>query len=267
MFIFIDDMEPEKDAGKKSKPKAPRLRTADKTKPPYLINKFPPKFINRFGEEIVYLMATKNTMSIEGEEWEEIFARCVGAKWTPSNIGLQDVQLGNCCWSAKTVKGNKNLTKQKEVRLISGRNSTVYSYEGVQSLDSDPEETGRQALAIWNGRVGDIRNKFVNARTVVLVKGKDYSEYLLFEIDTILYQPENYYFKWHETKKGKTLWGFEKGTDFHKFTWQPSGSQFTIIEKIPKERYHLRVRKPEKVNKEGILKQVNYDSSWVEKLD
>lgn len=245
-------------------PQVPRLRTADRTNPPYHINRFPAQFLERFGAEMVYLMATKNTMGIEGDEWEEIFAHCIGADWTPSNVGLMDVQLGNCCWSAKTVKGNKRLAEQKEVRLISGRNSTDYSYGEAQVSGSNPEETGRYALEIWNHRVADVRSKFVSARTVVLVKGEDYTEYLLFETDTVLYDPKNYYFSWHESIKGSTLWGYDKITNKHKFTWQPSGSQFTIIEPIPQERLHIKIRKPERLNKEELLKTLKYDKTWVQ---
>ena len=56
--------------------------------------------------------------------------------------------------------------------------------------------------------------------------------------------------------------GDEKSSGKHKFTWQPSGSQFTIIEDIPEKRLHISVKKPEKVAKEKILEAVNFDSSW-----
>lgn len=42
-------------------------------------------------QNIVYMMATKQSMSLEGNEWEQIFAECVGAEWKPSNVGLDDV--------------------------------------------------------------------------------------------------------------------------------------------------------------------------------
>ena len=58
------------------------------------------------------------------------------------------------------------------------------------------------------------------------------------------------------------LEGYEKATDRHKFTWQPSGSQFTIIEDIPEKRLHISIKKPEKVDRETILKAVNFDDSW-----
>lgn len=50
----------------------PRLRTVNKAVPPYALNRFPMTFIERFAEDIVYMLATKSAMSLEGNEWEQI---------------------------------------------------------------------------------------------------------------------------------------------------------------------------------------------------
>lgn len=237
----------------------PKLRTVNKATAPFTLNKFPAKFIETLAKEVVYMIATKSAMSLEGNEWEQIFAKCIGAEWKPSNVGLDDVVLDNCCWGAKTVFGTSNLEKQDRVRLISGRNSPTYSY-GIDKLTSeDPNEIGKLVLDIWNERVSAVRQIYKFVRTVVLVKSKDYKDYLVFEFDTIRYDPELYYFKWN---KRMNLEGYEKATDKHKFTWQPSGSQFTIIEDIPEKRLHISIKQPEQVDRETILKAVNFDSSW-----
>lgn len=114
-------------------------------------------------------------------------------------------------------------------------------------------------LDIWNERVSAVRQIFKFVRTVVLVKAKDFSEYLIFELDTVRYDHELYYFKWN---KNNNLEGYDKATDMHKFTWQPSGSQFTIIEEIPAEKLHIKVKKPALIDKETLLKTVKFDSSW-----
>ena len=114
-------------------------------------------------------------------------------------------------------------------------------------------------LQIWNERVSSVRQVFKFVRTVVLVKSKDYKDYLVFEFDTIRYDPELYIFKWN--KRGN-LEGFEKESGQHKFTWQPGGSQFTIIEKIPQERLHISIRQPDQIDKATILKAVGFDKSW-----
>ena len=244
----------------------PKLRTVNKAVPPYAINKFPSAFVERFAEEIVYMLATKDTMSLEGNEWEQIFANCIKAEWKPSNVGLDDIVLDNCCWSAKTVKasGNGKIGKQKTVRLISGRNSPIYSYGIDRITEAEPNSIGKMILDIWNERVSGIRQYFKFARTVVLVKGLDYSEYLIFEVETIRYDSDQYVFEWNS--RGN-LEGYSKEERNHKFTWQPHGSQFTIIEEIPQERYHLKIRKPEKLDKASILKALAFDKSWVTVLD
>lgn len=238
----------------------PKLRTVNKATAPFALNKFPTKFIETLAKEIVYMRATKSAMSLEGNEWEQIFAKCIGAEWKPSNVGLDDVVLDNCCWGAKTVFGqSKDLEKQKTVRLISGRNSPTYSY-GIDKITSEnPNEIGKLVLDIWNERVSAVRQIFKFVRTVVLVKSKDYGNYLVFEFDTVRYDPELYYFEWNSRMN---LEGYEKTTKKHKFTWPPSGSQFTIIEDIPQKRLHISVKKPDRVDRETILKAVNFDDSW-----
>lgn len=216
----------------------PKLRTVNKAAAPFALNKFPKQFLDILAKEIVYKLATKTSMSLEGNEWEQIFANCIGAEWKPSNVGLDDVVLDNCCWGAKTVFGTSDLENQKTVRLISGRNSPTYSY-GIDKLTSeDPNEIGKLVLDIWNERVSAVRQIFKFVRTVVL---------------------KLYYFKWN---KRMNLEGYEKSTNKHKFTWQPSGSQFTIIEDIPEKRLHISVKKPELVDKETILKAISFDNSW-----
>jgi len=242
----------------------PRLRTVNKAVPPYPLNQFPSAFIERFAEEIVYMLATKSAMSLEGNEWEQVFANCIGAKWLPSNVGLDDVVLDNCCWSAKTVKSSSNISTQEHVRLISGRNSPTYSFGVDRITEADPNEIGSMVLDIWNERVSGIRQYFKFARTVVLVKGPEYDEYLVFETETIRYESEKYYFVWNN--RGN-LEGYSKIGHIHKFTWQPHGSQFTIIEEIPKNRLHLRLRKPEKLDKASVLKALSFDKHWIMKVE
>jgi hypothetical protein len=167
--------------------KSPRLRTVDKVKPPYPLNKFPNDFGYKLGEELIFHLAVKSTPSLEGEEWEEIFAKCIGATWKPSNVGLDDVVMNSCAWGAKTVKSN-NPSTQSVVRLISGRNSPVYSFEEKQTTDVDPNYLGKLILEIWNERGSAIREKYKHVRTVVLLKSDSLEEVVVFEFETIRYE-------------------------------------------------------------------------------
>lgn len=241
--------------------KSPRLRTVEKINPPYLLNQFPGNFGYLLGREIVYLLATKDTPRLEGSDWEQIFANCIGAEWKPSNVGLDDVILGNCAWGAKTVK-NANPFSAKIVRLISGRNSPFYSFE-EQSFDVHPQITGDEVLKIWNARVEAIRSKFQNLRTVVLIKSDDLTKIVVFETNTVYYPIERYF--WERNNHGN-LQGYDSSTKSHKFTWQPHGSQFTIKENVPQEALLLEIRKPEKIDKDTILEKINFNSDWIKIL-
>lgn len=239
--------------------KSPRLRTVDKSLPPFTLNNFPSGFAATLGKEIVYLLATKGKGVLEGDEWESIFATCIGAEWKPSNVGLDDVVLGNTCWGAKTVKATKPSTA-KRIRLISGRNSTVYSYGGKIDGTQDPNEIGAMVLEIWNERVSSVRERFKNVRTVVLIKSEDLSEVSVFEFDTIRYDQELFAWEWNENGNLK---GIEKSTKEHRFTWQPHGSQFTIIEEVPDNAIVINVKQPPSLNKNDVLKSLGFDNSWV----
>ena len=65
----------------------PRLRTVNKATAPFDVNKFPVSLVHTLAQNVVYMMATKQSMSLEGNEWEQIFAECVGADWKPSGVG------------------------------------------------------------------------------------------------------------------------------------------------------------------------------------
>lgn len=239
--------------------KKPKLRTVDKSMPPFYLNHFPSSFPYTLGKELVYLLASKGKPILEGPEWEAIFAICIGAEWKPSNVGLDDVILGNTAWGAKTVKSSKP-SNQKKVRLISGRNSPVYSFGNVIDTNADPNEVGISILDIWNERVSAVREKFQNLRTVVLIKSNSLTEVVVFEFDTIRYDPELFVWEWN---RNGNLRGLEKSTNEHRFTWQPHGSQFTIIEEVPTDSLLIRIKEPEVLNKEDILNALGFDKSWV----
>ncbi len=239
--------------------KGPKLRTAYKIAPPYPLGKFPTDFINAIGRQIIYLLFTKSMPTLEGNEWEQIFAKAIGAEWKPSNIGLDDVVLANCAWGAKTVKSANPLT-QKVVRLISGRNSPGYSYGTVVDISKRPPEViGEEVLNIWNTRVEQQRAKYPHVRTVVLIKSSDLLTLTIFEMETVRYDPALYSWKWN--KRGN-LEGHKNGK--HYFTWQPHGSQFTIVEEVPDTKISFTLRSPGKLDERTALKAIGFDNSWIE---
>ncbi|MFN4911258.1 MAG: hypothetical protein ACK5G8_08480, partial [Flavobacteriales bacterium] len=183
------------------------------------------------------------------------------ADWKPSNVWLDDVILGNTALGAKTVKAStKDFNNLKHVRLISGRNSPVYSFGNTIDTSADPNIIGEQVLEIWNERVSAVREKFKHLRTVVLVKSDDLSQVAVFEFDTIRYDAELYDFIWN---KNGNLEGYLKGTKVKRFTWQPHGSQFTITEDVPEKTLILKIKQPKNLDKKKVLKAIGFDKSWV----
>lgn len=239
--------------------KSPKLRTVNKSVSAFSLNEFPKDFPFLLGKELIYLLASKGKPELEGSEWESIFATCIGADWKPSNVGLDDVVMGNTAWGAKTVKATKPSTL-KRVRLISGRNSPNYSFGERSDQKADPTLIGKLVLEIWNERVSAIREKHKHLRTVVLVKSNDLSEVVVFEFDTIRYDYELYNWEWN---KNNNLVGTHKKTGEHCFTWQPHGSQFTIVEDLPEKCLVIKIKQPKTLDKDQILKALGFDKSWV----
>jgi hypothetical protein len=207
----------------------PKLRTVEKSIPPFHLNKFPTDFPYKSGREIVYLLASKGKPILEGSEWEEIFATCIGAMWKPSNVGLDDVTLGNTAWGAKTVKAN-NPSTQKRARLISGRNSPVYSFGDIIDTNANPYKLGGSVLDIWNERVSAVREKFQNLRTVVLVKSNDLTEVVVFEFETVRYDPELYFWQWNKQHNKSLL---------------------------------IHIKPPGILDKDAVLASMGFNESWI----
>ena len=120
----------------------------------------------------------------------------------------------------------------------------------------DPDELGEKVLAIWNERVAAIRARFRHARTIVLVKSPDLLEASVFEFETILHPADAYVWRWN---KNDNLEGFSRADEEHRFTWQPHGSQFTVIENPPDARLTIRLRRPPQLDRETVLRAIEDD--------
>jgi len=237
---------------------SPKLKTINKSVPPYPLNKFPKDFPYKIGEQLIYILATRGEVDIEGKEWESIFGKAIGADWTPSVVGLDDIRMGNTAWGAKSILNKKPSTVTK-IRLISGRNDLINSYSYNVQPGLFPEEHGEKVLNIYNARVSAIREKFQHLRTIILIRSKSLLECVIYEVDTIRYDPELFYWQWN----GKNLYGYYKADNAQKFTWQSGGQQFTIFESVPKERLVINLRKPEVVSKDFVLDKVGFNQDWI----
>lgn len=212
-------------------------------------------------KDIIFSLHARGSVEFEGADWERTFAKAIGAQWKPSNVGLDDIVLGNCCWGAKTIKAQKPFS-QHAVRLISGRNSLDYSYGDADVRKLEPNEVGEKVLSIWNERVSAVRRIHAHVRTVVLLKGPRLLSGAIFELNTERVEPELIHWAWN---KNKNLEGHGQDGS-HRFTWQPHGAQFTIIEKVPSSRAKFSVTAPPDLDDEGrmaLLQRIGYDDSWI----
>lgn len=238
----------------------PRLRNAARHKPLYPLNEFPDNFALNLGKELIYILATRDNPDVSGDDWEQIFARCIGVEWKKSNVGLEDVVCGQTAWSAKTIKNAHPFTHE-HVRLITGRNSVDYSFDVANVHDEDPNKIGTMVLEIWNARHEKETELFSDLRTAVLIRDGKMQNFSVAEIASRPFDPKQYKWDWNE---GKNLEGYEIATDRHWFTWQTHGAQFTVLPRMPDKRLKIRLKQPPAIGHDFVLDTIHFDPSWIE---
>ena len=238
-----------------------RLRDSGKLKLQelYSINQFPEEIIKKIGRQIVYLKCV-GRKDISGDDWGDIFADAVGGTHLKSTVGIADVIYDKMAWSMKTIKNSIPHTTRSKPRLIMGRNSTDYSV-GIPDPHKDVQATGNAVLQIWNKRVDIAYQDYTSVRTGVLIRNFDNLTFTLFEEDTRRFVPSEY--EWEENDGGN-FEGYEIETQQHRFTWQPSGSQFSIYTHIPKNAFKFKIRIPPLLDINKTLEQIDYSDDWVE---
>lgn len=237
----------------------PRLRDARRltTHDLYPLNVFPEELIQKIGGYFVYLIYI-GRRDISGEDWGDAFASAIGGTHLDSPVGIADVVLDKSCWSMKTVKSARPFA-MKTVRLISGRCSPDYSY-GITDPHEDVQRTGEAVLGIWNERVNIATDHYSQVRTSILVRSNDLKTYALFEEDTGRFRTTDYHWK---VNINGNLEGYD-AQEKHRFTWQPHGSQFTILTEVPEEATKFQIKMPStRLNKEDVLKILDFEGSWV----
>ena len=199
-------------------------------------------------------------MCLETNEFGGIFASAISGQYLGKPIGIADVTWNGCCWTVKTVK-NKRPHTTSSVRLISGRNSPIYS-SGISDPLSNPRLTGQSVLDIFNNRINQAKQKHDDVRLVVLVRNMEAQEFTLFERPIYPLVVNRY--SWEVNERGN-LCAFDGDT--HAFTWQPHGSQFTIHEPIPSGAAKFRItRVPKVLELKHILNHVGFDRDWVDTM-
>ena len=236
----------------------PRLRdNAGKRKfELYPLGQIPREMLFEMGKMLTYqyLVGNKN---LTGDMWGDAFAFGINGTHLGSPLGLADVIYENQCWSTKTVKHSKPHTQNK-VRVISGRCSPDYSY-GIENPHENAQKTGTAVLSIYNERINIAKDKYEPLRTVILIRNFETFEFALFEHDIYRYVTSEY--EWRSNKNGN-LEGYDAANK-HCFTWQPHGSQFTVLYDVPPSLIRLKIKQPPILDLQKTLEQVGFNEDWV----
>ena len=196
---------------------------------------------------------------ITGDDFGTIFAEAADGEHRLSPLGIADVVANGTAWSVKTIKA-KRPSRQRRVRLISGRNSPDYSL-GISNPRLRPADTGRAVLTVWNARVNESLDHHDELRVAILIRNMVTMEFTLFEQPAVQFPVSDY--RWLFNKRGN-LEGFDKATDEHCFTWQPHGSQFTIIRSVPgSARSFFINRTVPLVAPRHVLRLVRFNEDWI----
>lgn len=241
-------------------PNEPRLRgNARRRSGAYPLGEIQRSTVVEIGGQIVYRLAVGD-VDITGDDFGAIFAKSIGGEHRGSPLGIADVSWNDCAWSVKTVKGGKPF-RQPRVRVISGRNSPSYSY-GITDPNADIQATGAAVLNIWNARVNESLTEHNDLRIITLIRNMKTLEFTLFESEATRFVPSHY--RWEVNTKGN-FEAYDRSTNAHSFTWQPHGSQFTVIHHVPASACSFRItHKPDALQQDDILNLIEYDDSWIQ---
>lgn len=244
-------------------PEEARLRGhAARRSSPYPLGELPKTLALSIGRDIVHRLAV-GVGDITGDDFGTIFAQSIGGEHRASPMGIADVTCDNCAWSVKTVKAQKPFV-QKQVRLISGRNSPVYS-SSISDPFNDIQATGAAVLKVWNARIDEAEHAHDDVRIFVMIRNMGTLEFTLFEYEATRYVPAE--FEWRVNGRGN-FEGYTKHTNLHVFTWQPHGSQFTVVRYVPASAYRFRIKKtPQLLEPRHVLQLVRFSDDWIESIE
>ena len=223
------------------------------------LGRFPRDVIIGIGKQLVHRLAI-GLSDITGDDFGTIFAEAVGGMHRQSPLGIADVVRNGNAWSVKTVKAGDPF-KQTSIRLISGRNSPDYSL-GIENPHKDIPATGRAILAVWNKRVNQSLGEHDDLRIAIFIRNLQTKEFVIFEETASLFAGDDYV--WTKNRRGN-LEGCDKATGEHRFTWQPHGSQFTIIRHVAGSAVRFRINHtPPLIEASHVLRLAKYSDDWIE---
>lgn len=205
-----------------------RLRgSASRRSGPYLLGQIPDEVLMNIARQIVHRKGI-GVGDLTGDDFGTIFAEAIGGTHRSRPLGVADVAWDGCAWSVKTVKINRPFTARR-LKLISGRNSPDYSW-GISNPRADIAATGRAVLSIWNARINEALDEYNELRVVVFARNMETREFTIFEEEARQFIPTDY--EWR-LNANRNMEGFDRTDGTRQFTWQFSGSQFSVYRQVP----------------------------------
>ena len=132
---------------------------------------------------------------------------------------------------------------------------------GITDPHVNPENTGRAVLSIWNARVNEAMDQHDDLRIVVLMRNMVTREYRIFEEEAQRFIPTEYQWAFNQQDN---LVGRDRVGGTHRFTWQPHGSQFTVLRHVPPSARRFSIdRNVPVLQPNDILNTIGFDSSWI----
>ncbi len=235
-----------------------RLRgNAPRRSGPYPLGEIPHTVVVEIAKTIVHRLAVGQG-NITGDDFAGMFADAISGEHRASPLGIADIEWNGCAWSAKTVQHGTPFAAQC-VRLIAGRNSPAYA-AGITDPYADIQQTGQVVLDVWNARVNESLKNHDDLRIIALIRNMSTLEFSLFEKEAQRFVPSE--FHWERNARGN-LQGYD-GDGRHRFTWQPHGGQFTIMQQVPQSAFRFSIRqRPIIVEKHHVMELVQWAEDWV----
>ena len=165
-----------------------------------------------------------------GKLWERIWASSVNGE-VINGRELIDVKMGNRGWSNKSkIHGGYGFFSCVCGRITQSDLGSVGKVNRrLVNIGNDPNDIGKEILDIYNGRIHSAFDEFPDSKMAFMLREKGNRSFVVFEGEIEKYEVDSYVWKW---EKNTSLHGYGKSSQ-KKFSWTPSGGQFSIYFEVP----------------------------------
>lgn len=151
--------------------------------------------------------------------------------------------------------------ERQEFEAVSSEYGTIdrgSSKSDINDPNADIQETGNDVTSIYNQRIDQARSNYCDTRLGVFIRNMQTLEYSYFERALTPFSVND--FMWR-LNKNQNLEAFNRAQ--HQFTWQPHGSQLTMIESVPASAVRFRLnQRTNAISLPALSKDVEYTLDW-----